>query len=583
MDGENKDMISEANTDEEQSPAEEIVSGEDTVNSEKTEPAEEPVAETDNLSAEDDVSEKITCDEAMSAGEDLPEEFFKQRKKGLWWKILLIILGSIIALSAIAGVVVWKVNDFYVQVTLNDQPEITLEVGQSYSDPGATGYFAGTHIFKEPMPLAVETQGAVDTATVGDYSLEYSVAYNIDLLLIEFSYHDVKTRVVHVVDTQAPVITLISVEGKTTIPGEPYEEEGYQATDNYDGDITELVQSYEQDGKVYYSVSDSSGNTVTAERIINYYDPIAPELVLKGDTDISIVVGGSYSEPGYTASDNYDGDITAKVTVSGKVDTNVTGTYTLEYSVTDSYNNTTTVKRIVRIYSLQPAPDLVMPDLPMGDGAATVVPSGKVVYLKFDDGPSAHTSRLLDVLDMYGVKATFFVVNTGYLHLLPRIVESGHTVAIHCYSHKYEEVYYSDEAYFNDLYKMQSIIQSYTGVTPTLLRFPGGSSNKISRRVSEYSRGIMSRVTQKLDEMGYKYFDWNVDSGDAYTAKTTQEVINNVIGGIKRKDCSIVLQHDIKGYSVDAVETIIEWGLANGYTFLPLDSSSPGCHQKIAN
>ena len=83
--------------------------------------------------------------------------------------------------------------------------------------------------------------------------------------------------------------------------------------------------------------------------------------------------------------------------------------------------------------------------------------------------------------------------------------------------------------------------------------------------------------------MGYRYFDWNVDSRDASTGKSTQAVINNVIGGCKNRNYSIVLQHDIFGFSVDAVETIIQWGLANGYTFLPLDASSPVCVQNINN
>ena len=511
----------------------------------------------------------------------VPEEIQNPgKKKGLWWKILLAVLAGIVLLTAIAGIVIWRVNDFYAYVAMHGEQEITLEYGQQFEDPGAEGYFVGTHILKTPRSLPVEISGSVDPAVVGDYELSYSVSHEINLLLIQFPYNAVQKRIVHVVDTQAPVITLVVNEESYTIPGQPYEEEGFSAADGYDGDITGLVQRQEEDGKVLYTVTDASGNTATAERVIKYYDPFPPELVLLGNADISIALGGTYTEPGFTATDNYEGDITSKVTVSGTVDTTKTGTYTLEYSVTDSYNNVTTAKRIVRIYSMQPAPDLVMPDMPQGDGAATVVPNGKVIYLTFDDGPSAHTARLLDILDQYGVKATFFVVKTGYLHLLPRMAASGHTVAMHTLTHKYEKVYASDEAYFNDLYQMQSIIQSYIGVAPTLLRFPGGSSNTVSRR---YCPGIMSRVTQKLNEMGYKYFDWNVDSKDASSAKTTQEVINNVIGGIKRRDCSVVLQHDIKGFSVNAVESIIQWGLANGYTFLPLDSSSPGCHQKVAN
>lgn len=512
--------------------------------------------------------------------EPISEILLKERKKGLWWKILLGVLAGVVLLCAVAGIVLWRVNDFYVHVSMLGEPEITVEYATVYEDGGAEGYFAGTRIFTTPVPMDVETTGSVDTAVVGDYEISYALNYEIDLLLIRFSYQDVQKRVVHVVDTQAPEITLISNEEHYTVPGQPYEEEGFSAVDGYDGDITASVQCREEGGRVYYTVTDTSGNTATAEREIRYYDPFPPELILNGNSDISIPLGSTYTEPGYTATDNYEGDITARVTVSGNVDTAASGKYTLTYSVTDSYNNVTTVTRTVRVYGLEPAPDLVMPDLPLGDGAATVVPNGKVVYLTFDDGPSAHTSRLLDVLDQYGVKATFFVVNTGYLYLLPRMVASGHTVAIHCYSHKYDRVYASDEAYFNDLYQMQTIIQSYTGIAPTLVRFPGGSSNTVSRK---HCAGIITRVSQKLDELGYKYFDWNVDSRDASTARSKSEVVNNVIGGIKRRDYSIVLQHDIKGYSVDAVESIIQWGLANGYTFRALDSSSPGCHQHIAN
>lgn len=517
----------------------------------------------------------------ISDNQPIPEELLvHNKKKGLWWKILLIVLAGVLVLTAAAGIIIWRVNDFYVYVALRGDQNVSVEYGQPFEDMGAAGYFAGTKILTESKPMPVQTSGSVDTSVVGDYEITYTVTHKIDLLLIKFPYFAQAKRVVHVVDTQAPVITLTTVEGAYTVPGQPYEEEGFVAVDGYDGDITSQVQKVEQDGKVIYSVTDAAGNSATVERVINYYDPIPPELVLLGNADISIVVGGTYTEPGFTATDNYDGDITSKVIVTGTIDTATPGNYTLEYSVTDSYNNVTTVKRIVRIYSKQPAPDLVMPDLPMGDGAATVVPNGNVVYLTFDDGPGPHTARLLDILDAYGVKATFFVVNTGYLHLLPRMAAAGHTIAIHCYSHRYDHVYASDEAYFNDLYQMQNVIKSYTGQTPTLVRFPGGSSNTVSRK---YCRGIMSRVSQKLDEMGYKYFDWNVDSRDASSSKTMQDVVNNVIGGIKRKSCSVVLQHDIRGYSVDAVESIIQWGIANGYTFLPLDSSSPTCHQNIAN
>lgn len=93
----------------------------------------------------------------------------------------------------------------------------------------------------------------------------------------------------------------------------------------------------------------------------------------------------------------------------------------------------------------------------------------------------------------------------------------------------------------------------------------------------------MSRLTKSVRDMGYQYFDWNVDSNDAGGAKSSDEVVDNVINGIKKHKTSIVLQHDTKSFSIDAVERIIQWGLNNGYIFLPLDETSPGMHHGVNN
>ena len=93
----------------------------------------------------------------------------------------------------------------------------------------------------------------------------------------------------------------------------------------------------------------------------------------------------------------------------------------------------------------------------------------------------------------------------------------------------------------------------------------------------------MTRLTQALGERGFYYFDWNVSSEDAGVATTTDEVFNNVIKGIGNRSASVVLQHDSQGFSVRAVEKIIVWGIVHGYTFLPMNQSSPGCHHGIRN
>lgn len=317
-------------------------------------------------------------------------------------------------------------------------------------------------------------------------------------------------------------------------------------------------------------MADSSGNCTTVTRPIVYNDPVPPVLVLNGDSEVSIGKGRQYREPGYTATDNCDGDITDRVIVTGSVDRTTPGNYTLTYTVKDSYENTVSVSRTVCVEKTPgdpiPAPEVIVPD-------------GKVIYLTFDDGPGPRTPELLDILKKYNVKATFFVVNTGYIGTIKRAAEEGHSIAIHTKTHNFRKIYASENAYYEDLYAMQDIITAHTGKVTTLLRFPGGSSNTISR----FNWGIMSRLTKSVVDNGFQYFDWNVDSNDAGGASTANEVFNNVINGVSKRQTSIVLQHDIKGFSIEAVERIICWGLENGYTFLPLDPTSPGCHHGVNN
>ena len=159
------------------------------------------------------------------------------------------------------------------------------------------------------------------------------------------------------------------------------------------------------------------------------------------------------------------------------------------------------------------------------------------------------------------------------------MANEGHAVGLHSATHDYKKIYASEEAYFNDLEAIQSVVVAQTGKRSNLIRFPGGSSNT----VSSFNRGIMSRLAVAVTEKGYRYFDWNVDSNDAGGASTTQEVVNNVISGISKRSVSVVLQHDIKLFSVNAVEQILKWGTENGYTFKALDETSPVCHHGINN
>ena len=207
-------------------------------------------------------------------------------------------------------------------------------------------------------------------------------------------------------------------------------------------------------------------------------------------------------------------------------------------------------------------------------------PVGGVIYLTFDDGPGSQTGRLLEILDKYDAKATFFVVNTPFASTITQIAEAGHTLAMHTATHDFAQIYASEKAYFADLEKIESVIEEYAGYRPGILRFPGGGSNTVSRK---YSQGIMTSLTQKVQEKGYRYYDWNVDSDDAGSASTAREVYDNVVEGCYYRTSSIVLMHDIKSYTVDAIEDILVWGLENGYTFEAITEDTPQCHHSVKN
>ena len=334
----------------------------------------------------------------------------------------------------------------------------------------------------------------------------------------------------------------------------------------------ERIQTQDQ---VIYRVADASGNTTEMTRSITYTDPVAPQLTLKGAQVVMLRLGKTYVEPGFVATDNCDGDITQKVTVTGTVDGNTAGTYMLEYSVQDGSGNTATATRKVIVDYVKQVSGL--PEMP--DQTPTE-PNGKVVYLTFDDGPSYYTSHLLDVLDKYEAKVSFFVVYADNAELLKRMDAAGHTVGMHSNTHDYGYIYSSEEAYFADLYAVQSKIEAAIGYKPMLLRFPGGSANTVS---ISYCGGIMTTLTQRVKELGFRYFDWNGDSRDVDGAESAKDVYINVTYGMHYTQNCIMLQHDIIGFSVEAVEDIVKWGLLNGYTFAPLTMDSPVCEFRVAN
>lgn len=196
---------------------------------------------------------------------------------------------------------------------------------------------------------------------------------------------------------------------------------------------------------------------------------------------------------------------------------------------------------------------------------------GKIVYLTFDDGPSNRTVEVLDILARYDIKATFFVVyeptefgNT----ILKRIVDEGHTIAVHTASHDYDIIYSSVEAFLEDFNTIYSHIVEVTGVKPDLFRFAGGSINA-------YNEGIYTEVIAEMLRRGFTYHDWNASAEDASNRATTETIYNSVIRTTLPTNKAIVLMHDSGNRydTISALPRIIDTLLENGYDFDKLDAT----------
>ncbi len=208
----------------------------------------------------------------------------------------------------------------------------------------------------------------------------------------------------------------------------------------------------------------------------------------------------------------------------------------------------------------------------------------KIVYLTFDDGPSTNTDKILDILKKHNIKATFFVVgmpDNRSRDLYRRIVNEGHSIGNHTYSHEYRNIYAGEWSFIADFKKLENYVRDITGVKMDIMRFPGGSNATISRKYCDNK--LMKRITVKMLYDGYQYFDWNVDSRDAETARQNKDVIiSSVLEGVENNNPAIVLFHDSlpKTTTVEALPTIIEELSERGYTFKTLHKDSFYVHFK---
>lgn len=476
----------------------------------------------------------------------------KKSRKGLI--IFIAVLSWLVLMASLTVLADARTVRFY----MSGEEEMSIEQGTEFEEPGVYAVSTGRIFGEGKRHLPLVTRGFVDSGTVGSYSLEYCVESL-------FGSHST-VRTVNVVDTEAPTIELKYVEGYEPSWIDGYVEEGFTAYDSYDGDITNNVKRQQLADRIVYTVEDSSGNETQVERPMPDYRD-APLITLVGGEYVELLAGTPFEEPGYSAMDGMGNDLTAHVLAEGEVTQWITGEYYLTYSLVSGSGDAVSTTRVVNVLPH------TLPE--------TIQPEGRTIYLTFDDGPGPYTGRLLDVLSAYGVPATFFVTaaDSRYYDLIGRAHREGHSVGVHTATHNYQQIYASEEAWFEDFFTMQEIIYQQTGEYTKLFRFPGGSSNT----VSNFNPGIMTRLSKIMQDMGYKFFDWNVSSGDAGETNDTQEIIENITNGCAGRSVSVVLQHDIKDYSVSAVEQVIIWGRNNGYSFRALDMSSPDAHHGINN
>lgn len=461
--------------------------------------------------------------------------------------VIIIILGLLIL-----GCVVFVIN--FPSIKLKGGKNIELELNESFKEPGYSVSYLGHN-----MANRVKKDGVVDSSKLGTYYLKYKLKLGI------FNIENIRT--IKVVDRKKPEVVLNGLEEVVLCPNSTYVEEGYQAIDNYDGDLTSKVKINSSKDEIIYEVTDSSGNVENKIRKLKYVDEEPPKILLNGG-DITLYKNGIYKEQGAVVTDNCD-DLSNNIVISNSVDTSKTGSYQVVYKVTDSSGNQSEAIRNVKV---------IEKSVPKQNG------DGKVIYLTFDDGPSSTiTNEILKILSEENVKATFFVINhsDSLNYLIKEEQIQGHSVGIHSYSHNYSYIYSSIENYWNDFLQMSDKLYNILGVKINIFRFPGGSSNTVSR---SYKMNIMTDLVADFSSKGYHYYDWNVDSSDAGTAKSSSDVYENVVTNLKYKN-NVVLMHDFENNykTLGALRDIIRYGKENGYVFKSITDETTEVHHRVNN
>ncbi len=376
----------------------------------------------------------------------------------------------------------------------------------------------------------------VDSDKLGTYYINYKYGIINHLVLVK------------VVDKTHPYIEFCGPKNINLFDNTDFL--NYKVHDNYDTNINVKVKKYKD--KYVYILKDKSGNKSIVERKITNEDTLAPLIV--APSNIFINEGEGLNSNFYAIDNSKE-----KIKVEEKnIDLGV-GRHILVLKAKDSKGNVSEKKVNIN----------VLKKLKKG-----------YIYLTFDDGPGDLTTpTVLDTLKERGIHATFFVTGNGSDSLIKREYDEGNSIGLHTMSHIYSNVYKDPKSYFNDLYAVRNRVYNITGMKSDIIRFPGGSSNTISKH---YKLGIMSYLTKEVEDRGFRYYDWNINSGDA-EGKSKEKIYNIVTSKLSHNRPNIVLFHDTKKNTMEILPSILDYAISNGYKFDTIKENDAEVKQRIFN
>lgn len=199
-------------------------------------------------------------------------------------------------------------------------------------------------------------------------------------------------------------------------------------------------------------------------------------------------------------------------------------------------------------------------------------PTKANVYLTFDDGPTASTTKNNETLNRYGVDGTFFFLGSqmkAHPQIVKTVAKSGHFIGTHSMTHEQAKVYGTTQSFMNEMNQAINLLAQLTGEKSNLIRVPYGSVPHLTPAMS-----------RQLKQNGYKIWDWDVDSNDwKYTTSQYNQIVKNVQNGVTNNYRAgnqhiVVLMHD-RPQTAKALPAIIDWLKKEGYT---LEKYNPSNH-----